>query len=910
MQFTMKSARNGFAALLTVAALLLGSLSISDASAMYVDEDENKAEITGPIISLPSAEGFIGVWQVGRSKVNVTTETRIDQSRGRVAIGSIVEVEGVKQNDGSINASRIEVKLPPPNGLPIKFSGKIEELPSTTSRVGDWKVAGKIIHVSAMTRIDDDRGRIAVGVFVEIEGLLQNDGSINALRIEVKPDGVSGIPVKFLGRVERLPDNSTRIGDWVVSGRVVRVTANTEIDQNRFRLMIGSLVDVEGVAQLDGVIIAVKIEVKGNIDNPTLFVTFRGVIESLPDSTSFIGDWKVSGRVVKVTDKTVINAERGGIVIGAQVVVIGAINADGSVNAQKIEVREAPNPPGFIRFIGKITALPNTPDLIGDWKVSERTVRVTSGTRIDQTRARAAIGALVEVEGTLRDDRSVDATKIEVKSAANDTANFIRFFGEITALPPAQPVTDRNSSGVKLIGDWTIGGKTVHVGERTRIRQEHGGPRIGAFVEVEGNLRSDNTIDAYVIEVELDANAPDGAIGFIHFYGPIKALPQGGLIGDWTVGAKTVHVTDQVKIEPDRGKVAVNAFVAVYGYLLKDDTVTAIKVEVRRAPDPSNANLTRSRIEFFGTLTDLPDTRNYVGDWTVGGKIIHVKERTVIFRERATIALNVTVEVYGAELSDGSIDAKFIEIEHGPAGSGFVAYAPVVSVNAGAYQSMTSHSTITAAFGSNLASRVESANDMPLPNTLGGASVLVDGIPAGLFYASPTQLNYLVPDGALPGAAQVTVMRDGQVVAQGSLNLGVVAPSLFTADSSGSGRPAGILLRVSASGEQSYEPLTGSAISRQPGDRIFLVLFGTGMSGAQNSDGNAANGFAENIQATIANLNAPVVFAGAAPGFLGLQQLNIEIPPNATGSNLILLIKAHDGEGALVRANAVTISVQ
>src|SRR5215510_9797989 len=289
----MISARNGFAALLIVAAFLLGSWPISSASAMY-DGDDNEAEIIGPIISLPSTEGFIGQWQVGRSKVNVTAETKIDQSRGRVAIGAIVEVEGIKQNDGSINATEIEVKFAPPNGLPIKFSGKIEELPSTTGRAGDWKVGGKIIHVTAMTRIDEDRGQIAVGVFVEIEGLLQNDGSINALRIEVKPDGGSGIPVKFLGLVEKLPDTNTRVGDWVVSGRVVRVTAATEIKQDRFKLMIGSLVEVEGVAQLDGVIVASRVDVKANLDNPTLFVTFRGVIESLPDTTNFIGDWKVS----------------------------------------------------------------------------------------------------------------------------------------------------------------------------------------------------------------------------------------------------------------------------------------------------------------------------------------------------------------------------------------------------------------------------------------------------------------------------------------------------------------------------------------------------------------------------------------------------------------------------------------
>jgi uncharacterized protein (TIGR03437 family) len=887
-------------------ALALAFLPASYAAGMFENDDKDRAQIIGPIISLPNTDGFVGQWQVIRTKVNVTKDTKIDQERGKVTVGAVVEVKGAKQNDGSINATEIEVKFSPPSGLPTKFSGKIEELPSTPGRVGDWKVSGKTIHVSAMTEIEEDRGQVAVGAFVEIEGLLQSDGSINATEIEVKPDNAAGIPVKFLGRVEKLPDTTTRIGDWVISGRTVKVTANTTIKTEKGQPMIGSLVEIEGLVQLDGSIIATKIEVKSNIDNPSLFVRFRGVIEALPAVQNLIGDWKVSGRTVKVTDKTTIKQEDGKIVVGALVDVEGVLNLDGSVNAQKIEVKEAPNPPGFIRFVGKITTLPNTQNLVGDWKVGEKVVHVSADTKIDQDKAKASVGALVVVEGVLRDDRSVDAKEIEVKSAVNDTVNYVRFFGVITGLPTAQTAKEEDNP----VGDWIVGGKTIHVGNRTRIRKEHGAPRIGAFVEVEGNLRADNTVDAFVIEVELDVNAPAGAVGFIDFYGQIKGLPQQGLAGDWTVGIKTVHVSDKTKIEPDRSKIAVNAFVEVRGYLLKDDTITALKVEVRRPPSDTNANVNRSYVEFFGTLTALPQTKNFIGDWTVGGKTIHVKERTLIFRERATIALNATVEIYGAELADGSIDAKIIEVEHGPVGASFVAFAPATSTNAGSYVTTAAAGTIAAAFGSNMATRIEVAKGLPLPTTLGGVTVMVDGEPAGLFFVSPQQVNYQVPEGVLPGSAQVTVMRDGAVVAQGALNLDVVAPSLFTLDASGNGTPAGILLRVKANGQQAYETLTKSAIKRQPGDKLFLVLFGTGWSGAEDSDGNAANGFAENLQVTIGNSNAPVLFAGKAPGFAGLEQMNIEIPSNVSGSNLNLLIKVNDGEGKLMRSNAVTISVQ
>ncbi|MEO6723899.1 MAG: hypothetical protein ABIU20_04930, partial [Blastocatellia bacterium] len=160
-------------------------------------------------------------------------------------------------------------------------------------------------------------------------------------------------------------------------------------------------------------------------------------------------------------------------------------------------------------------------------------------------------------------------------------------------------------------------------------------------------------------------------------------------------------------------------------------------------------------------------------------------------------------------------------------------------------------------------------------------------------------------------------MKNGEVVAQGSLELAVVAPSLFTADASGTGTPSGVLLRVKANGEQSYEPLvrydngkvSPLTITRNLGDRLFLVLYGTGWRGADDTDGSSANGVAESIKATIGDANAAVFFAGAAPGFAGLDQMNVEIPAGVTGS-LNLLVKVDDGNGIVLRANVVNISIR
>jgi hypothetical protein len=66
-----------------------------------------------------------------------------------------------------------------------------------------------------------------------------------------------------------------------------------------------------------------------------------------------------------------------------------------------------------VRFRGTIQALPSG-GLIGDWKVSGRTVHVSGATQIDQTDGAAVVGAKVLVEGLKQKDGSVIATSIDV----------------------------------------------------------------------------------------------------------------------------------------------------------------------------------------------------------------------------------------------------------------------------------------------------------------------------------------------------------------------------------------------------------------------------------------------------------------------------------------------------------------
>jgi hypothetical protein len=89
--------------------------------------------------------------------------------------------------------------------------------------------------------------------------------------------------------------------------------------------------------------------------------------------------------------------------------------------------------------------------------------------------------------------------------------------------------------------------------------------------------------------------------------------------------------------------------------------------------------------------------------------------------------------------------------------------------------------------------------------------------------------------------ADVSLSVDG-TVSTGSITVANVAPSLFSANSSGSGVAAAYLIRV-RSGVQSIEPIltfssSSSASSRSRSTsvrrriRLFLIFFGTGIRGS------------------------------------------------------------------------------
>lgn len=210
----------------------------------------------------------------------------------------------------------------------------------------------------------------------------------------------------------------------------------------------------------------------------------------------------------------------------------------------------------------------------------------------------------------------------------------------------------------------------------------------------------------------------------------------------------------------------------------------------------------------------------------------------------------------------------------------------LVSVSAASFRRLQlAPDSIVAAFGPGLAAQTVAATSLPLPVQLGGASVIVKdrgGVerPAPLFFVSPLQINYLMPPATAPGTAAITVNRAGGGTIGHTAEIAAIAPGLFTANADGQGAPAGVVLRVQADGRQTFLPLArfdpaanqfvpepiDISVLRPSLDRIFLLLFGTGLRGATQA----------NVSVQIGLQNYAVLYAGPAPGLLGVDQINLE----------------------------------
>ncbi len=167
-------------------------------------------------------------------------------------------------------------------------------------------------------------------------------------------------------------------------------------------------------------------------------------------------------------------------------------------------------------------------------------------------------------------------------------------------------------------------------------------------------------------------------------------------------------------------------------------------------------------------------------------------------------------------------------------------------------------------FGATIASSTAAASSPAWPTTLGGATVAVKDSAgttrtAQISYASPAQINYVVPSGTAAGAATVTVTVGSSSVT-GGLNVVATYPNLFAASQT-----------------------IGS----------YLVLYGSGI------------GSATSATATVGGVSTTVAYAGAQGTYPGLDQYNVAIPASLVGKGAVDVVVTVAG----LPSNTISVTI-
>jgi uncharacterized protein (TIGR03437 family) len=199
-------------------------------------------------------------------------------------------------------------------------------------------------------------------------------------------------------------------------------------------------------------------------------------------------------------------------------------------------------------------------------------------------------------------------------------------------------------------------------------------------------------------------------------------------------------------------------------------------------------------------------------------------------------------------------------------GSGSAATPAVASVTNGAsFKPGFAPGSVISVFGSELSPVTQGASSVPLPLSISGVAVLVNGVAAPLYYASSGQLNVQIPyETTVNSPAVLSINNNGQVTAQ-TFEVAAAAPGIFTSSS-------GALV-----------PTSSAAL----GQEVAFYVTGAGAVTPAISDGAAPAASTlladlpkpvQNTTVSIGGAQANIDFIGVPSGLVGVTQINVQVP--------------------------------
>jgi uncharacterized protein (TIGR03437 family) len=190
-----------------------------------------------------------------------------------------------------------------------------------------------------------------------------------------------------------------------------------------------------------------------------------------------------------------------------------------------------------------------------------------------------------------------------------------------------------------------------------------------------------------------------------------------------------------------------------------------------------------------------------------------------------------------------------------------------------------------------------------LPISLAGLSLQFNGVQAPFIYAAATQANVQVPwELAGQTRASVTALIGDQTSTAQTVSLATFAPGVFTVNSQGQGAV------VDAISGQLISPINPANAGV-----TYISVYCTGLGPVSNQPATGAAASASLLSqtitpptVTIGGVTAGILFSGLAPTFVGLYQINVQVPASAPLGDAVPLAISISG----ATAPTVTIAVQ
>jgi uncharacterized protein (TIGR03437 family) len=231
----------------------------------------------------------------------------------------------------------------------------------------------------------------------------------------------------------------------------------------------------------------------------------------------------------------------------------------------------------------------------------------------------------------------------------------------------------------------------------------------------------------------------------------------------------------------------------------------------------------------------------------------------------------------------------------------------VVSAASFAASAPLAPGAFTSIFGANFAAGPNSASSLPLGATLGGTQVILAGEQMPLLFAGNGQINAIIPYDIEPNTTQQLIVQQYLALSlPEAITLAPAQPGVFTQDQSGTG--IGVIVVVQPDGTE-FE--AGSSHPASAGDALVIYCTGLGAVKPSVAAGSAAPASplaktSNTVTVTVGGQAAQVLFAGLAPGFAGLYQVNVVVPSGIAAAPKVPVIITAAG----LDSPPVTIPIQ